>query len=61
MTRCPFCRKATDPGGAHLGTRPFCSVACRNADLVRWVDGKYAIAGDPVETADAGEGEGQDR
>ena len=60
MTRCPFCRKPTDPQGEHRATRPFCSTACRDADLVRWVDGKYAIAGDPVETTAEGEREAED-
>ncbi|MSO45794.1 MAG: DNA gyrase inhibitor YacG [Acidobacteria bacterium] len=26
--------------------RPFCSERCRNADLARWADGRYRVAGD---------------
>jgi endogenous inhibitor of DNA gyrase (YacG/DUF329 family) len=36
--------------------RPFCSDRCRRADLQRWLDGGWAIPGDPIrpdESADA--------
>ena len=32
--------------------RPFCSERCRNADLARWADGRYRVAGEPVPQAD---------
>jgi endogenous inhibitor of DNA gyrase (YacG/DUF329 family) len=48
---CPTCRKPVDPRGEHAATMPFCSETCRDIDLVRWLDGKYAIPGDPVESA----------
>jgi endogenous inhibitor of DNA gyrase (YacG/DUF329 family) len=32
--------------------RPFCSERCRNADLARWADGQYRVAGDPITTPD---------
>lgn len=28
--------------------RPFCSRRCADLDLGNWLDGKYAIAGEPV-------------
>ena len=33
--------------------RPFCSERCRNADLARWADGRYRVAGDPVPQTDS--------
>jgi endogenous inhibitor of DNA gyrase (YacG/DUF329 family) len=35
--------------------RPFCSERCRNADLARWADGRYHVAGEPVPQADTSE------
>jgi endogenous inhibitor of DNA gyrase (YacG/DUF329 family) len=29
--------------------RPFCSARCKTIDFGQWVDGSYAIAGDPVD------------
>jgi len=41
---CVYCRTHTiEPRFA-----PFCSERCRVLDLAAWVDGRYAIAGDPV-------------
>jgi len=37
---CPICNKPA-PG---TSTSPFCSDRCRKVDLVRWCDGRYAIA-----------------
>lgn len=41
---CPICRK---PVAAPLEQQPnwfpFCSERCRQVDLLRWCDGKYAI------------------
>jgi endogenous inhibitor of DNA gyrase (YacG/DUF329 family) len=31
--------------------RPFCSERCRNEDLARWAEGRYRVAGDPVDSA----------
>ena len=28
--------------------RPFCRERCRNEDLARWAEGRYAVPGDPV-------------
>ena len=32
--------------------RPFCSERCRNEDLARWADGRYAVASEPVPSPD---------
>jgi hypothetical protein len=46
---CPICQKpAITDGGAPAASFPFCSERCRQVDLFRWFDGKYAI----VETID---------
>jgi uncharacterized protein len=37
---CPICQRPVPAGAA---TAPFCSPRCRQVDLVRWTDGKYAI------------------
>jgi len=43
-TNCPVCRKAVPKTeGKPAVTFPFCSERCRNIDLARWADGKYAI------------------
>ncbi len=41
--KCPNC-------GAPRATefRPFCSKRCADLDLGNWLDGKYAIAGEPA-------------
>ena len=44
--RCPICGKPR--AEAHS---PFCSKRCRDRDLVRWLDGGYAIPGPPVDLA----------
>jgi endogenous inhibitor of DNA gyrase (YacG/DUF329 family) len=35
---CPICGKPRDPL-----FRPFCSRACRDRDLMNWLDGRYAV------------------
>ena len=42
--RCPICRKPTE-----ADWRPFCSKRCADVDLGRWLGGRYAIPGDPVQ------------
>jgi endogenous inhibitor of DNA gyrase (YacG/DUF329 family) len=41
---CPICGKtvppATDPNATFS---PFCSRRCKEVDLMRWCDGRYAI------------------
>ena len=41
---CPICKKAL-VGESALQSEyfPFCSERCRNVDLFRWSEGKYAI------------------
>lgn len=41
--KCPLCRKP--PSDEHA---PFCSRGCKDRDLLRWLDGGYAIPGPPV-------------
>jgi endogenous inhibitor of DNA gyrase (YacG/DUF329 family) len=41
---CPICRRPAT--GPHA---PFCSTACRDRDLLAWLDGRYAIPGPPAE------------
>ena len=42
--KCPLCSKPTEHA-----FRPFCSKRCQQVDLGRWISGKYAIEGDPVD------------
>jgi uncharacterized protein len=37
---CPVCKKPTV--AEH---KPFCSRGCKDRDLLKWLDGKYAVAG----------------
>ena len=46
--RCPGCGRLRDPR-----FRPFCSARCRDADLLRWLDGRYAIPVVEAEPDDA--------
>ncbi|MEX0938989.1 MAG: DNA gyrase inhibitor YacG [Pirellulales bacterium] len=41
MARCPTCKRPFDP--AITASAPFCSERCRDADLRRWLDEKYAF------------------
>jgi endogenous inhibitor of DNA gyrase (YacG/DUF329 family) len=41
---CPICTKPADPK-----YRPFCSRRCADLDLGRWLTGRYAVPGEPVE------------
>ncbi|WP_339749739.1 DNA gyrase inhibitor YacG [uncultured Rubinisphaera sp.] len=44
---CPVCNKQLPPQvTVSSATFPFCSERCRNVDLLRWSDGKYAIVED---------------
>ena len=47
--RCPVCRKPAS--AAHA---PFCSAACRDRDLIAWLDERYVLPGRPA--TDEGEG-----
>jgi len=46
---CPICRRPAPPDAE---TGPFCSERCRTIDLGGWLDGRYAVAGEPVGRAD---------
>ncbi|MEM7744261.1 MAG: DNA gyrase inhibitor YacG [Pseudomonadota bacterium] len=43
-SKCPICRKIT-----HQTYRPFCSRRCADVDLGRWLGGRYAVPGEPVD------------
>ena len=45
--RCPICGNATV-----VAMRPFCSRRCADVDLARWLGGRYAIAGRPLDEED---------
>ena len=41
---CPICKKPVLPAAAgEVDCFPFCSVRCRQIDLLRWSKGQYAI------------------
>ena len=42
---CPVCAKDADKNH-----RPFCSKRCADVDLGRWLNGSYAIRGEPANT-----------
>jgi endogenous inhibitor of DNA gyrase (YacG/DUF329 family) len=48
--KCPLCRK---PRSAEHD--PFCSKACKDRDLLRWLDDGYALPGLPAPDADIGD------
>ena len=39
---CPICKTTVAPD-THEKTFPFCSERCRNVDLFRWAEGRYAL------------------
>lgn len=50
--RCAICAKAVDPAKENPAF-PFCSSRCKLLDLGNWLDGRYAVPGEPVrETED---------
>ncbi len=50
---CPVCNKALPPQVTqNSGVFPFCSARCKNVDLFRWSDGKYAIVEDLAQRPD---------
>ncbi|MFM9965374.1 MAG: DNA gyrase inhibitor YacG [Planctomycetaceae bacterium] len=52
-SKCPICRKALASDAARESEHfPFCSERCRNIDLVRWSEGKYAIVEPLTELSD---------
>jgi endogenous inhibitor of DNA gyrase (YacG/DUF329 family) len=56
--RCPTCSKSYEIAAIDaLASFPFCSDRCRTVDLVRWIDGKYAI---PASTSTQRQADEQD-
>jgi len=45
---CPICAK--DPDAKY---RPFCSRRCADVDLARWLNGSYAVPGEPAESSES--------
>jgi endogenous inhibitor of DNA gyrase (YacG/DUF329 family) len=43
LRTCPVCGRELPADDALSPHRPFCSLRCRQVDLVRWSEGKYAI------------------
>ena len=44
LPSCPICKAGLSATAATESTEfPFCSERCRQIDLLRWSDGKYAI------------------
>lgn len=52
---CPICGKPVTE--AH---KPFCSVRCGQIDLGRWLNGTYAIPGEPVAPGESSKAAGED-
>jgi uncharacterized protein len=49
--RCPICRAPTQQA-----SRPFCSRACADVDLSRWLRGAYVIQGQSADDDEDGDG-----
>lgn len=44
LPECPICRKSVPPASdPNSQFAPFCSRRCKEVDLIRWCDGRYAI------------------
>jgi endogenous inhibitor of DNA gyrase (YacG/DUF329 family) len=48
---CPICGKPASQERTNR-ERPFCSERCRMIDLSKWLDGDYAVPGEPAEIPD---------
>lgn len=48
--RCPTCKKAIAADQPEF--RPFCSKRCKLIDLGKWLDGSYAVPGEPASDED---------
>jgi uncharacterized protein len=49
--KCPTCKKLAQPKPLNTYA-PFCSDRCRMADLNQWLNGSYAIPGQPVDVSE---------
>ncbi len=53
---CPVCKgPIVDGSPAATKFRPFCSRACADIDLLRWLRGSYVVAGTGAEDDEDGE------
>jgi uncharacterized protein len=52
---CPICGKPVSED-----VRPFCSKRCADVDLGRWLGGRYAVPGEPVDPEGVSETEQED-
>ncbi|WP_010583644.1 DNA gyrase inhibitor YacG [Schlesneria paludicola] len=44
LPECPICQKPVSPAvDSGVSYAPFCSRRCKEVDLARWCDGRYAI------------------
>ena len=43
---CPICAKVLATTASDSACFPFCSIRCKQIDLSRWLDGKYAVVED---------------
>ena len=51
LSECPICKKPVPPvSDPSASFTPFCSRRCKEIDLVRWCDGRYAIV-EPIDPA----------
>jgi len=58
---CPICGKPVPaPVGPYPHCFPFCSERCRQVDLLRWSQGKYAIV-EPLRAEQLEDDEDQNR
>jgi endogenous inhibitor of DNA gyrase (YacG/DUF329 family) len=57
--RCPQCGQPAS-ASADNRHRPFCSARCQQIDLHRWLEGDYAVPGEPAPDAVPGRA-GEDR
>ena len=47
LPECPICQKSVVPAAdSGVSYAPFCSRRCKEVDLIRWCDGRYAIVED---------------
>jgi endogenous inhibitor of DNA gyrase (YacG/DUF329 family) len=53
--KCPICGK---PRSERY--RPFCSKHCADIDLGRWLDGRYAVPGEPVAKLEGGDADDEE-
>ncbi len=49
---CPICEKFLTSEDREAAYFPFCSVRCKQVDLMRWFDGKYIVT-EPLDPSKA--------